>query len=293
MLVSIIIGNYNYGHFVAEAIESALGQSYRDIEVIVIDDGSTDDSRGVIDRFGDRIKRIYVRNGGHAEVFNIGFRASSGQIICMLDADDYFFPSKVERVVSLYREHPEAEFVFHALNRVDATGAVLGREPRTANGQMIGHQKSRFFHAPPTTGTTYRREFLERIFPVPKPAFMGADNFTKFAAMATTQGYYSPEVLGVLRLHGSNHGSMGMPVERLLPHDAGIALALHQRLPHLRNTERLMGISFARYWLLRPRSARVREMLDEYLSGLPISRRIRLFSFALLFYLKRRVRGNS
>ena len=289
MLVSILIGNYNYGRFIAESINSALTQTYSDIEVIVVDDGSTDESRSVIDGFGTRIRKIYGPNRGHAEVFNTGVEAAKGEIVCMLDSDDFFYPKKVERIVELYREHSEAMYVFHALNQIDPEGKVIRPEPADTQPKEIGSRRARYFHAPPTTGTTYKRELLQTFFPIPKPAYMGADNFTKFAAMSTAKGFYTPDVLGVIRLHGSNHGSMGMPLQKLLRHDTGIALAVHQRLPHLRSTERLMGIAFARYWMLRPRDPATNEMLDEYLAALNPVRRLRLYCYASMFYAKRRL----
>src|SRR5215213_900396 len=93
-LVSVIIDNYNYGRFLREAIDSALGQTYPRVEVIVVDDGSTDDSRAVIAAYGDRVVPVLKENGGQASAFNAGFAASRGELICFLDADDTFMPEK-------------------------------------------------------------------------------------------------------------------------------------------------------------------------------------------------------
>src|SRR6188474_3407037 len=97
-LVSVIIDNYNYGRFLREAIDSALGQTYPRVEVIV-DDGSTDDSRAVIAAYGDRVVPVLKENGGQASAFNAGFAASRGELICFLDSDDAFKPEKVAAVV--------------------------------------------------------------------------------------------------------------------------------------------------------------------------------------------------
>ncbi len=72
-LVSILINNYNYGRFLSKAIDSALNQEYQNIEVIVVDDGSTDDSRKIIESYGERIKPVLKENGGQASAFNAGF----------------------------------------------------------------------------------------------------------------------------------------------------------------------------------------------------------------------------
>ena len=88
MLVSIIINNYNYARFLRAAIDSALGQSYASIEVLVVDDGSTDQSRAIIDSYGDRVKSILKKNGGQASALNAGFAQCQGDIVIFLDADD-------------------------------------------------------------------------------------------------------------------------------------------------------------------------------------------------------------
>src|ERR1700690_294673 len=104
-LVSIIINNYNYARFLSTAIDSALSQSYRSIEVIVVDDGSTDNSRDIISAYGDRVIAVLKGNGGQASAFNAGVSASHGDIICFLDADDLFYRWKVSRVVEAFCKH--------------------------------------------------------------------------------------------------------------------------------------------------------------------------------------------
>src|SRR5687767_13453136 len=101
-LVSIIINNFNYGRYVAEAIDSALSQTYQWTEVIVVDDGSSDDSRQVIAAYGDRVTAILKENGGQASACNAGFDVSQGEIVCFLDADDTLLPAAVERAVPLF-----------------------------------------------------------------------------------------------------------------------------------------------------------------------------------------------
>ena len=114
-LVSILINNYNYERFLREAIDSALNQSYQPIRVIVVDDGSTDDSREIIASYGDRIKTILKENGGQASVFNQGFASSQGEIICFLDSDDLFRPDKVAAIVHDFQKDQEIGWHFHNL----------------------------------------------------------------------------------------------------------------------------------------------------------------------------------
>ncbi|MGH2414794.1 MAG: glycosyltransferase family 2 protein, partial [Microcystaceae cyanobacterium] len=107
-LVSVLITNYNCGHYLQEAIDSALNQTYSPIETIVVDDGSTDDSRELLASYKDRIIPVFKENGGQASAINAGFPISQGEIICSLDGDDVWLPTKVEEVVKAANTYPNA-----------------------------------------------------------------------------------------------------------------------------------------------------------------------------------------
>ncbi len=102
MLVSIIINNFNYGAYVGQAIDSALGQTYKPVEVVVVDDGSTDNSRDVIASYGEKITAIFQANAGQNAACNVGWRAAKGDIAIFLDADDVLLPGCVEKCVSAF-----------------------------------------------------------------------------------------------------------------------------------------------------------------------------------------------
>lgn len=104
LLVSIIINNYNYDYFLREAIDSALNQTYSNIEVLVVDDGSTDNSREIIASYENRIIPILKENGGQASCLNEGFMICKGEIILFLDSDDSFCRDKVEKIVDLFAQ---------------------------------------------------------------------------------------------------------------------------------------------------------------------------------------------
>jgi glycosyltransferase involved in cell wall biosynthesis len=90
-LVSVIISSYNYQQYVAHAINSVLEQSYQSIEIIVVDDGSSDGSPQIIKEYREKITPIVKSNGGQASALNAGFLVSHGDIICFLASDDWLF----------------------------------------------------------------------------------------------------------------------------------------------------------------------------------------------------------
>ncbi|UOQ81423.1 glycosyltransferase family 2 protein [Hymenobacter sp. 5414T-23] len=120
-VVSIIITCYNYGHFLAEAIESALQQTYQYKEVVLVDDGSTDNTREVALRYPG-VKYIYQHNQGLSAARNTGIRSSKGQYLVFLDADDWLLPNALSIGVPYLRHHPQAAFVAGSHKRVYTDG---------------------------------------------------------------------------------------------------------------------------------------------------------------------------
>ncbi|MEM9088847.1 MAG: glycosyltransferase [Cyanobacteria bacterium P01_F01_bin.53] len=211
MLVSIVINNYNYAEFLEEAILSALNQSSKSVEVIVVDDGSTDGSRAIIEAYKNRIIPIFKQNGGQASAFNEGFKASSGEIICFLDADDYFYPDKVLEISKIFQKYTEAGWCFHELKEVDKVGQFRPRKRRCIDQFELVSLKhvllegSQFQHRfPATSGLCFRRQTLEEIFPMPDAFKIAADSFVRLASIYLSPGILSPNLYAVHRQHGSN-----------------------------------------------------------------------------------------
>ena len=106
-LVSVVVPTYDYGCFVAEAVASALAQTYPHREVIVVDDGSTDDTREVLAPYSDRIRYIFQSNQGLSAARNTGIRAAQGEFIALLDSDDVWHPRKLEVQMHFLHDLPE------------------------------------------------------------------------------------------------------------------------------------------------------------------------------------------
>jgi len=104
--VTVCVPNFNYGHFVGAAIESCLAQSYPHVEVVVVDDGSTDGSREVLSSYADVATVIFQSHKGAWQTYGRAFSESAGDIVIFLDADDLLVPDVVERVVQAFAEMP-------------------------------------------------------------------------------------------------------------------------------------------------------------------------------------------
>jgi glycosyltransferase involved in cell wall biosynthesis len=127
--VTVLIDTYNYARFVGRAIESVLQQVYLGppIQILVIDDGSDDDTVGVVAQYADAVTFINKDNGGQASSLNLGFRQAAGDVICLLDGDDYFYPGKVQQVADEFRRRPEVGLVYNQFELVDRSGTPLGK----------------------------------------------------------------------------------------------------------------------------------------------------------------------
>jgi hypothetical protein len=177
-LVSIIINNYNYGRYLGEAIHSALRQSYRPVEVIVVDDGSSDDSRAILRQFAGQVLTVCKENGGQASAFNAGFARCRGEVVIFLDSDDSLCPHIAEQVVAVMRADLRVVKVQYRLELVDASGKPTGQaqppwRQRLPSGDLRRHL-SRFpddIPWQPTSGNAFTADVLRRIFPVPEASY--------------------------------------------------------------------------------------------------------------------------
>lgn len=131
-LITIYITNYNYGKFIEASIESALAQNLQNFELLIIDDGSTDNSKEIIERYrsNPKVTIIYQRNKGLNVTNNIAMRASSGKYLMRLDADDFLEPEAIEKMSSVLENDKELGLVFPDYYYVDAEGIRIGVEKR-------------------------------------------------------------------------------------------------------------------------------------------------------------------
>lgn len=209
-LVSIIVNNYNYDRYVRQAIDSALHQSYDHVEVIIVDDGSTDNSKEIINQYTEKATCLFKDNGGQASAFNEGFKISKGDIILFLDADDALKDDTVQSVVnhwnrSLSKGHWKLMVIDeHGKSTGDITPTAELRQGYLRDLVMTLGPNA--YVSPPTSGNAWSRDFLNRVLPMPEgPYKISADNYLCMLAplygelltIDGTNGYY--------RLHGQNN----------------------------------------------------------------------------------------
>jgi len=123
--VSVIIPAYNCAEYIAETIESVLNQTYHDYEIIVVDDGSTDATREVVEGYGDRLQYIYQQNQGAAAARNHGIRLARGELIAFLDGDDLFLPDKLAVQVAYFDTNPSVGMVKTGWQMIDQHGKFV------------------------------------------------------------------------------------------------------------------------------------------------------------------------
>lgn len=154
--VSVIIPTYNQAGYLAAAVQSVLGQTFGDFELIVVNDGSTDNTKEEAFRFSDpRVRYIYQENRGLSAARNTGIQASTGEYIALLDSDDIWLPQKLELQIGLLASHPEVALVYSDADLFDdQSGAVTGRfldGKRVFSGKVFRQLLSTQFIKPSTT----------------------------------------------------------------------------------------------------------------------------------------------
>lgn len=209
-LVSVIINNCNYARFVGAAIDSALAQTYRPLEVVVVDDGSVDASREVISSYGERVCPVLKANGGQGSAYNAGFEASSGELILFLDSDDLLDENAIEEAVKLW-EPGVAKIHFYLRIFSDdggLTSSVLPANPLAEGDLREQILKTGYYIGPPSSGNLYSRQALAAIMPIPEKVWpKAADTFPVYLTPFEGQVRACCQILGSYRIHGSNQGA--------------------------------------------------------------------------------------
>lgn len=220
-LISVVIPNYNYQDYVGQAIDSALNLDWPNVEVIVIDDGSTDDSRSVIEAYGSRIKTIFQENSGQLVGCNKGLALSRGEIVIFLDSDDVLHPELAREAMAVWT--PKVSKVQVQMRSIDAqgrpTGSYFPQYHITPTPQDVRNWSLRAaaYPTPPGSGNVYPRWFLEKIFPLVDVCGTANDSYCLAAAPFLGDVVTIARPLVSYRVHGKNQGALSSLDARQFP----------------------------------------------------------------------------
>ncbi|MGH9680015.1 MAG: glycosyltransferase family 2 protein [Candidatus Acidiferrales bacterium] len=212
MKVTVLIDTYNHERFIERAITSVLEQDLPldDVEILVVDDGSTDRTPEIVRRFEPRVRYFRKPNGGQASAFNFGFAQARGEIIATLDGDDSWAREKLRRVLETMAANPEVGMVGHGFYEEHSDGRPDGlilpglyyelhlNSPKDA--ELFRHVAA-FFG---TSRMTIRKAVLDRILPVPEELLIEADEYIFTLAPAISSAAILNEPLCYYGLHAEN-----------------------------------------------------------------------------------------
>jgi GT2 family glycosyltransferase len=209
--VTVLIDTYNHERFIEEALASVFGQSFppAEMEILVVDDGSTDRTTEIVRKFSPRVRLIEKSNGGQASAFNAGIPEAHGEIVAFLDGDDWWAPKKLACVVESMKADPGLGIVGHGLIMVHLDGheqpEILREgfrfQANTIEGARLLCRRGSFLG---TSRMTIRADLLRRIGPVPQSLTVQADEYLSTLAAVLAGVQILPEALTYYRLHDSN-----------------------------------------------------------------------------------------
>ncbi len=214
LAVDIVIGNHNYGTFVGAAVESALGQRHPRVRVVVVDDGSTDNSRERLSAYANSVDLVLQENRGQAAALNAGLARCRGDIVLFLDADDALRPHVAAHVATAFAADPEAVKAQFRMDVIDAAGKSTGATKPPPHlplpsGDLRRAEVCFPFDIPwlPTSGNAFRAAALRRILPIPEQGDRRCGADWHLIHLTTLLGsVVSLEQVGAsYRVHGANN----------------------------------------------------------------------------------------
>ncbi|MBS1863389.1 MAG: glycosyltransferase family 2 protein [Actinobacteria bacterium] len=213
LAVDVVVNNHDYGRYLAAAVDSALAQDHPRTRVIVVDDGSTDDSRAVLRTYEGRAEVVLQANGGQASALNAGLARCRGDVVMFLDADDVLHPAAARRAAAALAGDPGAAKAQMRMEVIDAAGGPTGELKPPPHWPMpTGDLRAAELAYPfdlawlPTSAYAFRREALAPILPIPEAAYrLGAD--WHLVHLSTLLGRVATieEVSCSYRVHGANN----------------------------------------------------------------------------------------
>ena len=216
-LVSVVIPCYNQAYFLPEAIESILAQTYREIEIVAVDDGSPDGTSQVVARYPG-VRYVRQENQGLAGARNAGFKHSKGEYVVFLDADDHLTPNAIESHLSCFAEYPKTGFVVGDIDHIALDGSYTGspRWPLLESNQY--EELLRVNHVANTIAVMFRREVLEQLGGFNRACSPAEDYELLLRAARLFSSRHHRTVVAQYRRHAASLSRKGMLMLRAMNH---------------------------------------------------------------------------
>jgi len=225
-LVSVIIPTYNRVALLPEAIDSVFAQTYRDIELIVVDDGSTDDTRDLLAGYGNRLQALFLPHAGYPPpALNAGIRAAHGEFIAFLDSDDRWLPDKLDRQMALLDGAPQCGFAYGNVAFLYPDGSISPAvipPKQLPSGRILRDLVRNMFIHPSTL--IVRRTLLERVGLFDEDAHGNTEYALILRLARLSEATCIPEPVALVRRHAGQYS------ESLGGHNYELALLALERL---------------------------------------------------------------
>jgi hypothetical protein len=213
LVVDIVVNNHNYGAYLSEAIASARRQTHPAVNVVVVDDGSTDDSREILEGLDEGVELVLKENGGQASALNAGMERCGGDVVIFLDADDTLYPGAASAAAAAFAADPAVSKVQYRMDVIGADGVATGEIKPPLHLPLPGGDLERAELAYPfdlvwmaTSGNAFRSEAVRRILPIPERSYpaCGADWYLVHLTALLGRVVSLEEVGASYRVHGAN-----------------------------------------------------------------------------------------
>lgn len=304
MRTTCLINSYNYSKYVVAAIDSALRQTVPFDEIIIVDDGSTDESVNKIrEQYGanEKIRLITKENQGQLSCFVEGFLASTGDIIFFLDADDMYTETYLEKALRFYADNMECDFLFCGLREFGQSDKVILRynKNRDLGYSIFNTLYRRKWLGAPTSAISLRRSILSKILPIPQEYYedwrVRADDCLVWgASLFGGRKYYLAEPLLLYRVHGENNWcgkkcNYVYEFERIMKINRLFSYFLPDFDPYQRDYYKLVKKEFNT--IAQPKFTECREYMSIVLSAknLLFTKRLQIIISLLQIYISRKL----
>jgi glycosyltransferase involved in cell wall biosynthesis len=214
--ITTLVDTYNHESFIEEAIDSVLEQDIpvSEMQILVVDDGSTDKTPELVRKFGPRVRLLRKINGGQASAFNAGVPEAQGEIVAFLDGDDWWAPDKLTAVAEAFAADGAIGLVGHGITQVDREGRQRVEKPRDISRFRIASvEEAKMFRMRRgflgTSRMAYRREVLGQIGTIPEVLKFEADEYLFTLAGLFADVLILPQALTFYRLHDKNLFQLG------------------------------------------------------------------------------------